>query len=156
MELKINFADQFLYYNSYNSIKTYYQLNIDEENALWSFIENLLDKKDLEGKNKPSETIETYDSVSKTITSKKITSIEGNFFASNKVWHYHFEHALSPYNPKQYYNKLTKPVLLKNLDGRTNSYFIHYFKIEKPTEIEIKIIGISQHSCWIDLYQIIK
>ena len=156
MELKINFADQFLYYNSSNSIKTYYQLNEQEENALWYFIEELLDKKDLEGKNKPSDTIEIYDPVTKTITSKKLTSVEGNFFASNKVWHYHFEHALSHYNPKQYYNKLTKPVLLKNLDGRTNSYLIHYFKIEKSTEILIRIIGISEHSCWKDLYQTIK
>lgn len=157
MEIIINFAEQFFYRNTYeNKIKTYYQLNKEEEDAFWMFLDNLLDNNDLEGKNKPSYFIDRYDPESKSIVTQEIKTTKGLYFNLHDVWHYHFEHSLSPYNQKQYYNKLTKPILLQNLSGRTNSYLIHYFKEKNENTITIKIIGISEHNCWEDLYKIIN
>ena len=157
MEIKIDFAEQFFYYQTYdNIIKTYYQLNEAEEDAFWMFLDDLLEKVDLEGKNKPSNIIDFYDPVSKDIVIQEIKSTKGDFFTFNNVWHYHFENALSSYNPKKYHNKPTKAILLQNLLGRTNSYLIHYYRIQSDNEIIIRIIGVSEHSCWEELYKTIK
>lgn len=151
-KLMIRFNENFTWKNnSSNTIKNYYQLTKDEKNAFWLLLENLLSFQDLEGKNKPSNIIDKYDVNTNSITQTEIINRNGLDFKVKNIWHYHMETELYHYNNKLMPD-ITKPILLKNLNGKTSDLLIHYQKKETDTDIIINICGLSQHKCWDCLY----
>jgi hypothetical protein len=155
MELKIRLTEKFLSKgDSESKIKTYYQLDDEEERVLWKFLNDLLDYTILEGKNKPSNIKDKY--VDGLLVVKKINTNNGLLFLNKNLWHYHIASVDYPYGDKQYYHKPTNPILHQNLRGRTTSLLIHYSKREIEDYVEVGIWGISHHNCWNDLYKTIN